>query len=623
MLNRVKTTKILTLLEKGQQFSGGFLSLSSADINNFSDLRIYSTTFLPSLILTFLAGLPYDELKPICKKICKFLISNKNESGSLNYWQRNSQNYREMPYPDDLDDTFTALAAIKLFDSKLIGGNTLAEAANILIATETKEGGPYRTWLVDPKKADKIWLDVDLAVNSNIAYFLHLVDIRIESIEKLVEKAIVNQNIYSPYYPSSLHVVFFISRFYKGKYTDRLIRYILSEYKNRELNAFELCLAAQALLNFDSYFEEIFSKVKALKILEIFKPFPYSIDPSINQRKYYAGSPELTAAIYLNTTYRLSTIHQSDTCPKDDLEETNIIKDVVRIFNTDLQTFAPSFKQIGKDTIKKILSHSSGEEIILLSFYTKSLLPKEKLYKLEPDTILFLGLANLYGWIAYTIYDDFIDEEGEPFKLPFANYCLRRMTAIYEKLSPDHFYEKLISIQDQTNLFEVENLRFKGKDFKKASTPRLTQGFLYRKSIGHMIGPLLLFQIAGFGKDSHEYKSLEKFLKNYLAARQLADDMHDWQEDLKRGQLNYVSVDIFNNYRGKNDSEKFNEYYWNKLVSSHIAIGKKLLVNAQASIGRFSGRQTYLKLISDLSSVYQKTDFERKNVDLFMKKISI
>src|SRR4030095_7089120 len=102
-------------------------------------------------------------------KIAKFLLLHKSEFWSWNYWQRNSHEAKELPYPDDLDVTFCALAALSHYDKKLISGDVFAYIVQLLTATEKKEGGPYRTWLV-AKNAPAVWRDVDLAVNSNIAY---------------------------------------------------------------------------------------------------------------------------------------------------------------------------------------------------------------------------------------------------------------------------------------------------------------------------------------------------------------------------------------------------------------------------------------------------------------------
>jgi len=83
-----------------------------------------------------------------------------------------SKEFKSKPYPDDLDDTFCALNALYLFDRKLISGSAYAYIIQLLTKVEKNEGGPYKTWLVSKKTSG--WDDVDIVVNSNIAYFLWL-----------------------------------------------------------------------------------------------------------------------------------------------------------------------------------------------------------------------------------------------------------------------------------------------------------------------------------------------------------------------------------------------------------------------------------------------------------------
>jgi hypothetical protein len=552
-----------------------------------------------------------------------FLLKNRSENGSLNYWSRDFVVPEKLRYPDDLDDTFCALSALKLYDEKIVDGELLAKVASTLISTETREGGPYRTWLVDSSKADKNWLDIDLAVNSNIAYFLNLNEIRLETIEKFVNKAILKNSVVSPYYPSTIHVLFFISRFYNGRLKDKLAELVLGAFRQEKLNPYELCLIAQSLLNLGLSNTEIFEKVKSLSKKEILQPFPYSIDPSIDGKKYYAGCAELTAALYLNTINRLTSNLKAELSPAEHKPENNIITKITELYSLDISQFAPDFKLISKDTLSKILKHPLGKEILLIAHYSYCLLSKSGQKKVGNSNIISLGLANLYGWIAYTIYDDFTDKEGDPIKLPFANFCLRRMTAIYEELSSDGFYEKIISVQDQTSLHEINNFRFNPKQpLFNLKLPKISKNFLYKKSIGHMVGPLLVFKLAGYNENSNEFKSLEKLFQDYLAARQLADDMHDWEDDLRRGQLNYVSVDILKNYYGDEyNIESLNEFYWENLIRDHINFGYKLLIITKNS-KLITADSAFANIVDNLLNIYKKTETERENAKQFLNNLS-
>ena len=65
-----------------------------------------------------------------------------------------------------------------------------AKVTEILLSTETTVGGPYRTWLVPPD-SEPVWLDVDIAVNSNVAYFLTLLAVTLPKLSRFIDDAII------------------------------------------------------------------------------------------------------------------------------------------------------------------------------------------------------------------------------------------------------------------------------------------------------------------------------------------------------------------------------------------------------------------------------------------------
>ena len=120
-----------------QQKDGSFLSLSTTNRYSFKDAKKYHSTFPSSLILSILCGLDETpEVKLIEDKLAKHLLSQKSKHWSFNYWVRNSKEAKEMPYPDDLDDTFCALSALYQYNSQLIDGSAMAKIVTILTAVE-------------------------------------------------------------------------------------------------------------------------------------------------------------------------------------------------------------------------------------------------------------------------------------------------------------------------------------------------------------------------------------------------------------------------------------------------------------------------------------------------------
>ena len=198
------------------------------------------------------------------------------------------------------------------YDSKLIDGTAMAKIVNLLTAMEKKEGGPYKTWLVS-ESANKAWKDVDLAVNSNIGYFLSLEEIELENIDELINLAIEKEQLNSQYYPSIYPVVYFISRWFKS---EKLIKIILAKKKKDNWeNPLNTALVISSLLNLGvepKILEpSINYLIKNQKKDVSWKTNAFCIDPAINKKTYYAGSPALTTAFRVEALnkYFLTTNH--------------------------------------------------------------------------------------------------------------------------------------------------------------------------------------------------------------------------------------------------------------------------------------------------------------------------
>ena len=160
----------------------------------------------------------------------------------------------------------------------------------------------------------------------------------------------------------------------------------------------------------------------------------------------------------------------------------------------------------------------------------------------------------MWGWIGYTILDDFLDDEGKKKLLPLATLALRELTRIYtSKLDLDgfkEFFSQVMDKIDEANTWEVSNCRLDAeliiKSVQKKSQVSLPDFgdymMLANRSLGHMLGPLAIMHMIGKGKESRMVRNWSGFFKHYLIARQLNDDAHDWERDLKYGQVNAVGV---------------------------------------------------------------------------------
>ena len=64
------------------------------------------------------------------------------------------------------------------------------------------------------------------------------------------------------------------------------------------------------------------------------------------------------------------------------------------------------------------------------------------------------------------------------------------------------------------------------------------------KSLGHVLPALAVLFSLGYAPDSIAVDATVSFFKNYLAARQLHDDAHDWKDDLMHGRINAATTQL-------------------------------------------------------------------------------
>ena len=120
------------------------------------------------------------------------------------------------------------LAAISLHEPTLINEELLLSFVNNLISTETREGGPYFTWIVPPHLRES-WDDIDLVVNSNIHFFLKQQKIFLDPLDAFLENAVTHHSLVSKYY-NQLHHCFFLSRTCSSRTKKNLMKILVQTY---------------------------------------------------------------------------------------------------------------------------------------------------------------------------------------------------------------------------------------------------------------------------------------------------------------------------------------------------------------------------------------------------------
>lgn len=553
-MNRAKINRAidqgLAYLVSAQQEKGGFLSFSSPNCFDFSQTTTYETTFTNTWILNCLLHLPSSTKRDqIIRKLANFLWQQMSPDWTWNYWVRSATEYEQLPYPDDLDDTFCTLAALHHYQPERFDGTAFGKISQVLIGTEQSPGGPYRTWLTNIE--ERIWRDIDLAVNSNIAYFLSLQSISLPALNELAEQSIASHTYHSPYYPDAYPLIYFLSRWYTGEQKDRLIKDTENLFKKAR-TSLRLALSATAHHRLTG---SIRSSHTALgKILTNQQPdgsWPsegFCLDPAIKGQRHYAGSPALTTAFCLEAL----ALELSTTVLIDMSDEQRYHREVCELIDSFLEEQGQAISQQARPTVKRLLEPPFGHQITLAPYLTYKALGSPKTIK--RPFLISLSAATACGWMAYSLIDDVVDASSNQNLLPLALILQREMmyrlnstlstTSRFPNLVRDTLDQMDKALQNEKSQFGLDSSNMDQPISQwqlPAPTPDTT---LSDRSIGHALGPIAVLIKAGHPYDSTEARALTQFFRHYLAARQLSDDAHDWLEDLHQGQINSVSLPL-------------------------------------------------------------------------------
>lgn len=568
-------------LEKSLTKNHVFSSLSSPTMDFSTKTFEFSTVFSNAIILQCLNESKTETSNLISKKIVKFLLSQKTKMCTFNYWDNKSKEYEEIPYPDDLDDTSCALHALSKFDKKLLTGSDLKKILETLINQEVDEGGPYFTWIVS--NDDIEWKDIDLAVNSNIANLLSLFEIELPNLVHYVENAIVNNKIKSRYYPTSVPVAYFISRWYRGSKKKELVKSLMRMYEKKSSTIMDKILIATSLLRLGETDNKCVSETVMMisrKPSIVFEPFPFyrGVNPTDDKLIYFAGSKYLTTAFAIELLTLCSHKSVNDSNVSSNNKYLASLNE--RVFNevaAELECTGGAISDFGSKRLRLLKQNPDMAMINCIPYITYKSLGRHRV--ISNKILHSLSKATLYGWLAYDIYDDFFDNQAEAHNLSIANFALRELTSIftsdYLPKKFHRFFHETMNIVDNANSQEalIPPIRMSHDSIMindRIAKISKTLGQPENKSIGHVLPIVAVYVLSGRSIDHVDVKNVIDFFKHYLAARQIIDDMHDWEEDLRAGKVNTVSSLLIKNcYQRKLNNISINELrklFWYKIV---------------------------------------------------------
>jgi hypothetical protein len=564
----------LEIIKNEQNKDGGFSTLSSTSAD-FSEARAYRTTFAAANILGCLNSIRQKaqdiwsqspDWAIVAGRTVEFLLVQKSDNWSWNYWSRTAPERETMPYPDDLDDTFAALAALHGHDPNLMDGGVLACVVKLLTAAEVEPGGPYRTWSV-ASSAPAAWQDIDIVVNSNIGNFLSRFDVKLPGLERFIEQNIQERNLISQYYPSVCHVTYFVSRHYRGAGKAKILEALFDVRRGDGSWAtpLESAMAISAIVDLgfaDSILETDIASLIDCVEKEDWLPHPFCVDPSREGQKHYAGSRALTAAFIIEALVKWMASREPDINVGRKSERKHevwkhgvpILEKIKRMAHGACGCLPASLKGEALACINEV----KDPEIVLVPYRVRDALRKSD-QRIERYFMRHLALANLFGWMAYGIYDNLLDGEGVSRLLPVANFFLRQVVLLYHELGHfisgfDGWWESHINSVDEANLWEVAHCRLPVRDGVLSLTQKFPEGLLRRsgdKSMAHVL-PAIAVSLWIDDEDTKSIQALISFFRHYLIARQLHDDAHDWVEDLAAGRLTAIGARLLEEWRAAN-----------------------------------------------------------------------
>lgn len=267
---------------------------------------------------------------------------------------------------------------------------------------------------------------------------------------------------------------------------------------------------------------------------EVMPGGPYTFhtnnDAALNQKIYQLLNPHeptQRSTKFITNTHWESVMHLAQ----------SFLQGNITIYNQFLQIYSHLIKT---DSSGEISHLSRTFYTSLQKRYKKKILPNEFLSSLDK--------ANVYIWVAYSIYDKILDEKSHQKLLPFANQLYYEALSIYQHCAIDTLNIKSTkqTIQSYFTRIHLEN----SFESNKAKSVSILKKNLSNRSILHCLGPMIIAHTLFSSKN--DINRIDSALSQYCAARQLLDDIHDWREDLENHRKTYVVARLIRDLPHKN-----------------------------------------------------------------------
>lgn len=307
-----------------------------------------------------------------------------------------------------------------------------------------------------------------------------------------------------------------------------------------------------------------------------------NITTLINNSIYQSKHSSLVDLLDAKLTNQPKNSSNTTSKEKDEM----ILKKILAAASLRFECLASELGRIATLEIKRTMDNNKDKQMSLISYYFKLALGSAG-EVISDDFVTEAGLANIFFWTAFIIYDDFWDEDERaiPSILPTANLYARHYIDFYldfAKNYPDFkvFFHNLMDKLDAANTWETLHCRTKVVNFKFTIPNKIPEyddyTLKFQPTSGQVLGPVAILIKLGFKLNSPEVQNLINYFKNYLIAMQINDDAHDLIEDLGRGHLSTVVVMFLADWRKKypeskeidlvSDLPKIQKLFWFKTI---------------------------------------------------------
>lgn len=541
-----------------------------------------------SLVLNLIRTTPH------VRKVVGNLVEQEKES-----WVFNSH----------MGINFLVLSAIQKHAPELIDGRGLAQILSVLTNIEVQEGGPYYSELIQKDRR------LDLGTNVVIGHFLHLNNVQLDSIDQLIDQSIKDKDFQSELFNSIFFTVFFISEFYQGEHKESLINFLLEQQPDSFIDQALIVLSLRNLGSAEAVWQEVVNRLG---------------QPAV-------PDDQLGQVIY-SEVFR----HRATDKPKIDPAEEQMMSLILATAEQRFSSLSPEFSSFAMREIKKVIAGNFDKQMSLMPYFTKVALG-QKGQTVPDELVAQMGLANIFYWTAFVIYDDFWDEDeaANPQILPVANLYARHYSSFFSSLLPEgtgfgSFFHSLMDRLDAANTWETIYCRTKVEQgvFHIPETVPDYEEYerKYEPASGHVLGPVAMLVQLGYGLESDEVKNFIDYFRCYLIAMQLNDDAHDWEEDMHRGHLSTVVVMLLEDWAKEypdrpkidlvKDKIELQKIFWFKTIKRAGETALQFSKRSREALGRvqifedMTPLEHYIKLTENAAQ--QALDEQKKSLD-FLK----